>query len=232
MKTAEAAKGRWPEILEHFGLPPITGKNHYRGECPVCGARGKFRIDDRDGAGTWICVCGSGDGMKLVTLTQGKPFNEICTEIDRLIGNDYQRVKIPVTSSATSLRKRVLSKFSKLEALRGTSGAAYLNSRGILTFLLRRSGSMPGRDTTGVYSSLFIPWRLTIKGSCAICIRPCLMVPKKQTSVAVQSASNPCRKITIWITLVQSLSACFLSPALWVSPKASKRRCQRTRFIK
>ncbi|EDC5949220.1 hypothetical protein GAT98_16955 [Salmonella enterica] len=61
MKTAEAAKGRWPEILEHFDLPPITGKNHYRGECPVCGARGKFRIDDRDGAGTWICVCGSGD---------------------------------------------------------------------------------------------------------------------------------------------------------------------------
>ncbi|EIB9823620.1 DNA primase, partial [Salmonella enterica subsp. enterica serovar Teshie] len=133
MKTAEAAKGRWPEILDHFGLPPITGKNHYRGECPVCGARGKFRIDDRDGAGTWICVCGSGDGMKLVTLIQGKPFNEICTEIDRLIGNDYQRVKIPVTSSATSLRKRVLSKFSKLEALRGTSGAAYLNSRGIFS---------------------------------------------------------------------------------------------------
>lgn len=26
MKTADAAKGRWPEILEHFGLPPITGK--------------------------------------------------------------------------------------------------------------------------------------------------------------------------------------------------------------
>ena len=54
MKTADAAKGRWPEILEHFGLPPITGKNHFKGECPVCGARGKFRIDDRDGAGTWI----------------------------------------------------------------------------------------------------------------------------------------------------------------------------------
>ncbi|EFA2090091.1 DNA primase, partial [Escherichia coli] len=54
MKTAAAAKGRWPEILEHFGLPPITGKNHFKGECPVCGARGKFRIDDRDGAGTWI----------------------------------------------------------------------------------------------------------------------------------------------------------------------------------
>ncbi|EHU5157714.1 toprim domain-containing protein [Salmonella enterica] len=156
MKTAEAAKGRWPEILEHFDLPPITGKNHYRGECPVCGARGKFRIDDRDGAGTWICVCGSGDGMKLVTLTQGKPFNEICTEIDHLIGNDYQQVKIPVNSSATSLRKRVLSKFSKLEALRGTSGAAYLNSRGIFNLpaeAIRFNAKQ--RHNGGVFQSLY-----------------------------------------------------------------------------
>ncbi len=180
MKTADAAKGRWPEILEHFGLPPITGKNHFKGECPVCGARGKFRIDDRDGAGTWICVCGSGDGMKLVTLTQAKPFNEICTEIDRLIGNDYQRVKIPVTSSATSLRKRVLSKFSKLEALRGTSGAAYLNSRGIFSLPAEAIRFNAGRDTTGVCSSLFIHLLRTIKGSCAICTRLCLMVIKSR----------------------------------------------------
>lgn len=131
MKTAEAAKGHWKTILEHYGLPPITGKNHFKGECPVCGARGKFRIDDSDGRGTWICVCGCGTGMDLVTKTQGKPFSELCNEIDRLIGNDYQRVKIPVTSSATSLRNRVLSKFSKLAALRDTSGAAYLNARGI-----------------------------------------------------------------------------------------------------
>jgi len=131
MKTAEAAKGKWAMIFEHYGLPPITGKNHFKGECPICSARAKFRIDDDDGRGTWICVCGSGTGMDLVTKTQGKPFNELCNEIDRLIGNDYQRVKIPTTSSATSLRNRVLSKFTKLVALRGTSGAAYLNSRGI-----------------------------------------------------------------------------------------------------
>ena len=131
MKTAEAAKGQWAMIFKHYRLPPITGKNHFKGKCPVCSARGKFRIDDRNGAGTWICICGSGDGMKLVTLTQGKPFNEICTEIDRLIGNNFQRVKIPVISNAASLRSRVLSKFSKLVALRGTTGADYLNYRGI-----------------------------------------------------------------------------------------------------
>lgn len=131
MKTAEAAKGQWAMIFKHYRLPPITGKNHFKGKCPVCSARGKFRIDDRNGAGTWICICGSGDGMKLVTLTQGKPFNEICTEIDRLIGNNFQRVKIPVISNAASLRSRVLNKFSKLVALRGTTGADYLNYRGI-----------------------------------------------------------------------------------------------------
>ncbi len=132
MKTAEAAKGRWPEIFEHYGLPPITGKNHYKGECPVCSARGKFRIDDRDGAGTWICVCGSGDGMKLLSATQtNKTFSALCAEVDQLIGNDYRQEKIPVNSSAAKLRQRVISKFSKLPALRGTNGAEYLRQRGI-----------------------------------------------------------------------------------------------------
>ena len=131
MKTAEAAKGQWAMIFEHYGLPPITGKNHFRGKCPVCDSIGKFRIDDRDGAGTWICTCGSGDGLKLVTTTQGKPFNEICKEIDQLIGNSFTREKLPVTSSASSMRTRVLRKFAKLTPLRGTSGAQYLNERGI-----------------------------------------------------------------------------------------------------
>lgn len=131
MKTVEAAKGQWAMIFEHYGLPPITGKNHFKGKCPLCDSIGKFRIDNRDGAGTWICTCGSGDGLKLVTETQGKPFNEVCREIDELIGNTFRRENIPKTSSAGSMRKRVLSKFSKLAPLRGTSGAAYLNARGI-----------------------------------------------------------------------------------------------------
>ena len=132
MKTAEAAKGRWSEIFEYYGLPPITGKNHFKGECPVCGARGKFRVDDRDGAGTWICTCGSGDGMKLLSLTQsGKTFSALCAEVDQLIGNDYHREKIPVNSSAAKLRQRTISKFAKLPPLHGTNGAGYLRQRGI-----------------------------------------------------------------------------------------------------
>lgn len=131
MKTAEAAKGHWPMIFEHYGLPPITGKNHFKGECPVCGARGKFRVDDRDGQGTWICVCGSGDGMKLLTQTLQKSFSAICAEVDQLIGNTFRRIDVPVTSDASNLRKKVIRKFSKLVALKGTSAADYLLNRGI-----------------------------------------------------------------------------------------------------
>lgn len=131
MKTAEAAKGRWSEIFEYYGLPPITGKHHYKGECPVCKARGKYRVDDRDGQGTWICVCGSGDGMKLLTLTQSKSFSAISAEVDQLIGNNYQRINVPANSSAARQRQRVISKFSKLLDLRGTSAAGYLLQRGI-----------------------------------------------------------------------------------------------------
>ncbi|VVT53968.1 DNA primase, phage associated [Kosakonia radicincitans] len=131
MKTAEAAKGRWSEIFEYYGLPPITGKNHFKGECPVCGARGKYRVDDRDGSGSWICVCGSGDGMSLLVKTQGKSFSAISTEVDQIIGNDYRHEKIPVHSSAARLRQRTISKFAKLSPLRGTAGAGYLQHRGI-----------------------------------------------------------------------------------------------------
>ncbi|WP_072065375.1 toprim domain-containing protein [Pluralibacter gergoviae] len=131
MKTAVAAKGRWSEIFEYYGLPPVTGKHHFKGECPVCGARGKYRVDDRDGEGTWICVCGSGDGMKLLTLTQQKGFSSICAEVDQFIGNNYQRIEIPVNSSAARQRQRVINKFSNLSELKGSGAAAYFQERGI-----------------------------------------------------------------------------------------------------
>lgn len=67
MNTKQAAIGRWAEIYKYYGLPGITGKNHLKEECPLCGRTGKFRCDDKDGTGSYICVCGSGDGWALLT---------------------------------------------------------------------------------------------------------------------------------------------------------------------
>lgn len=70
MKTVAAVIGRWADIFNYYGLPPITGKKHYQGECTICGRKGKFRIDNKDERGEWICTCGAGDGWKLLELTQ------------------------------------------------------------------------------------------------------------------------------------------------------------------
>ncbi|ECA4811378.1 DNA primase [Salmonella enterica subsp. enterica serovar Kiambu] len=135
MRTKDAATGHWPKIFEYYGLPPVTGKRHFRGKCPICGGVGKFRCDDKDGKGTWVCVCGSGDGMGLVLQATGKPWVEICEEIDGLTGNVYERERQntgkPASKIATD-RERVIRKFGRLSPLQGTSGEAYLQRRGIL----------------------------------------------------------------------------------------------------
>ncbi len=52
MKTTDAVIGHWPNIFEFYGLPGVTGKRHFKGECPVCKSKGSFRCDDKDGRGT------------------------------------------------------------------------------------------------------------------------------------------------------------------------------------
>ena len=79
MNTKQAAIGRWSEIFEYYGLPGITGKNHFKGECPLCGRKGKFRCDDKNGTGSFICVCGSGDGWTLLTGATGKEFKVLAS---------------------------------------------------------------------------------------------------------------------------------------------------------
>ncbi|EJX4527530.1 toprim domain-containing protein, partial [Salmonella enterica] len=108
-------------------------KRHFKGKCPICGGVGKFRCDDKDGKGTWVCVCGSGDGMSLVLQATGKPFVQVCEEIDSLTGNSYSRPETERPSSKImSDRQKVIRKFSRLSELRKTSGEAYLQRRGIL----------------------------------------------------------------------------------------------------
>ncbi|EJA5857905.1 toprim domain-containing protein [Salmonella enterica] len=133
MRTRDAATGHWAKIFEYYGLPPVTGKRHFKGKCPICGGVGKFRCDDKDGKGTWVCVCGSGDGMSLVLQATGKPFVQVCEEIDSLTGNSYSRPETERPSSKImSDRQKVIRKFSRLSELRKTSGEAYLQRRGIL----------------------------------------------------------------------------------------------------
>ncbi|HDX8968506.1 TPA: toprim domain-containing protein [Klebsiella oxytoca] len=134
MNTKQAAIGRWSEIFEYYGLPAITGKSHFKGECPLCGRKGKYRCDNKNGTGSYICVCGSGDGWALLSGFTGKEFKVLAAEVDQVIGNEYTSDRTRVNPARTSLaqqREKVSRKFAKLTPLRGTGADSYLKARGI-----------------------------------------------------------------------------------------------------
>ncbi|EDW4568991.1 hypothetical protein ZL55_004128, partial [Salmonella enterica subsp. enterica serovar Emek] len=69
-QVAEAAQGKWPVILQMLRIDVPENGRH--GPCPKCGGKDRFRLDDLDGRGTWICSqCGNGDGLDLVKLMTG-----------------------------------------------------------------------------------------------------------------------------------------------------------------
>lgn len=87
-RTHELAKGKWKGILLQLGFPAsaLTGKN---GPCPMCGGKDRFRFDNQNGEGSYICNgCGAGgNGWKLLEKWKGWEFKEAANEIDQILGN-------------------------------------------------------------------------------------------------------------------------------------------------
>lgn len=111
-----------------------------------------------------------------MTQTRGKPFNEVCREIDELIGNTFRRESIPKTSNAGSLRKRVLSKFAKLAPLRDLLELIILMRAAFTSFLKRLSGLTKRNATEGRFFSRCILSPLMTKENFAICTELCWTV--------------------------------------------------------
>jgi putative DNA primase/helicase len=83
----DRAQGRWLGILPALGIqePFLTGKH---GPCPLCGGKDRWRWDNREGRGTWICSkCGAGDGISLVMQKNRWEFREAAEQIDTVIGS-------------------------------------------------------------------------------------------------------------------------------------------------
>ncbi|WUR14722.1 primase-helicase zinc-binding domain-containing protein [[Empedobacter] haloabium] len=85
-RTADEAVGRWPGILQSLGVDAsFLRKKH--GPCPICDGKDRYRFDDKEGRGTWICShCGSGDGFRLLQHLKGWSFREAAKEVDRIVG--------------------------------------------------------------------------------------------------------------------------------------------------
>ena len=83
------ARGRWPAILADLGIEPTALRNNH-GPCPGCGGRDRFRFDDKDGRGTFICGQGgdpiAGDGFDLLCHTHGWTKTEAFAAVRRWFG--------------------------------------------------------------------------------------------------------------------------------------------------
>ena len=90
-KISELATGRWHHILLNFGIAENFLRNKH-GPCPICGGKDRFRFDDKEGRGTWICSqsCGSGDGFKLLELFNNWTFREAAFQVEQIAGNITQ----------------------------------------------------------------------------------------------------------------------------------------------
>ena len=88
-----AAQGRWPAILAVL-VSPYHPTIH--APCPACGGTDRFRYDDIDGHGTFICNRGgngilSGDGFVLIQHKTGATSSEALNMVRSIVLPDYQK---------------------------------------------------------------------------------------------------------------------------------------------
>ena len=124
-------QGRWPSLLTLSGIDGgfLTG-NH--GPCPICGGKDRFRFDDKEGNGTWICNhCGAGDGFDLLMRVKGWSFAEAASHLEGIVGKAEQS-KPRQQISDDAIRKAMNNLWLGAKPIEaGDPVAAYLAGRGI-----------------------------------------------------------------------------------------------------
>lgn len=127
----EVCRGRWGSILPQLGVHPDVLNGRHQ-PCPICGGKDRFRYDDRDAVGGWICnKCGSGDGFTLLMKYHGWDFKEAARQVEPLIG-DAPITKSRREQSEDRLRQAMHSAWHSAAPLQaGDAVSAYLERRGI-----------------------------------------------------------------------------------------------------
>jgi len=133
MSTIERARHRWLEILPQFGIDTrfLTNKP---GPCPLCGGKDRYRFDDRDGSGSYICgQCGAGVGVILLRKLHGWDHKTACDEIDKIVG----RETAPRSSRPTAATDEAKDKEKRYSRLKRALEEA-TDQRVVAAFLRKR----------------------------------------------------------------------------------------------
>jgi putative DNA primase/helicase len=151
------AQGRWRGILPALGIGEsfLTGKH---GPCPLCGGKDRWRWDNLEGRGTWICSrCGAGDGIALVMKRNGWEFREAAERIEAFIGSSP--TDAPKRERPDSDRRDAMNRLWRLSrpVNSGDPVARYLVGRvGLASFppCLRTAYNLRYPDCVALYSAM------------------------------------------------------------------------------
>jgi len=131
MRTVDRAQHRWREILPQLG---VEGRflSKKQGPCPLCGGKTRFRFDDKDGNGTWICnYCGAGAGLHLAMKINGWDYATACNGVDQVIGRDQPIRSRPPVAPRDGTRARLRIEDIIRAANDPNIVIEYLSSRGL-----------------------------------------------------------------------------------------------------
>lgn len=92
--VAAAARGRWPEILAALSIPAERLRPAH-GPCPGCGGKDRYRFDDRNESGSWLCNRGgagpiAGDGFDLLRHVYDWTAAEALRAVAQCLGMDHE----------------------------------------------------------------------------------------------------------------------------------------------
>lgn len=177
-----AVDGRWRETLVDFGIDPscLTGKHS---ACPVCGGTDRFRFDDKDRRGTWICsqACNdgrkAGDGLTLVRLVNGWTFVETLNAFAAYLGFEARTVdrKAPLPPAPRPVEKAVATQ--RVKDLLSTVTRPDLVAD-VVTYLRGRN-VWPLPAECGLYAHVGFEYRRQSTGKSWVSegLFPCLVAP-------------------------------------------------------
>lgn len=140
----EETRGQWPYLLEAAGIDPSFLKNKH-GPCPVCGGKDRFRFDDKEDRGTYICTqCGAGYGFQLLQGFHGWSPKETFEFLERQLHGGYEHIgsileRNILTQSQPKKQQNLENKRKQLNAIwsqskpitHGDPVDRYLRARGI-----------------------------------------------------------------------------------------------------
>lgn len=129
--VTEAVRGKWRGILGTFGLGDGFLRDKH-GPCPLCGGSDRYRWDNKDGRGTYLCgQCGAGSGWDLLMAYKGWDFATAAREVRGVLG--IVQAEAPKPEMTEEQRKALLRDLwtSSQPVQPGDVVDRYLTARGV-----------------------------------------------------------------------------------------------------